>query len=73
MKRDAKLLIVESVLPEGNEPHFGKLLDMVMLAMTGGEERSANEYGALLAQAGFRMARVLPTGSDVSIVEAGIA
>ena len=41
MKRGAKLLIVEFVLPEGNTPHFGKLADMVMLAIPGGEERTA--------------------------------
>jgi O-methyltransferase domain/Dimerisation domain len=73
MKPGAKLLIVESVLPEGNTPHFGKLLDMVMLAMTGGEERTAAEYGALLARAGLKMTRIIPTVSDVSIVEAELA
>jgi hypothetical protein len=70
MKPGAKLLIVESVLPEGNTPHFGKLLDMVMLAIPGGEERTATEYGTLLAAAGLRMTGVVPTKSDVSIVEA---
>jgi hypothetical protein len=70
MKPGAKLLIVESVLPGGDEPHFGKLLDMVMLAIPGGEERTAAEYASLLAQAGLRMTRVVQTSSDVSIVEA---
>jgi len=70
MKPGAKLLIVEFVLPDGDEPHVGKLLDMVMLAIPGGEERTAAEYASLLAQAGLRMTRVVPTGSDVSIVEA---
>lgn len=73
MKPGARLLIVEFVLPEGDEPHFGKLADMVMLAIPGGEERTALEYGSLLAQAGLKMTRVVPTGSDVSIVEAQIA
>ena len=70
MKPGAKLLIVEFVLPEGNTPHFGKLVDMVMLAIPGGEERTAAEYGTLLAAAGLKMTRVVPTVSDVSIVEA---
>lgn len=70
MKPGARLLIVEFVLPEGNTPHFGKLADMVMLAIPGGEERTAREYGALLKTAGFNMTRVVPTASDVSIVEA---
>jgi O-methyltransferase domain/Dimerisation domain len=72
MKPGAKLLIVEFVLPEGDEPHIGKLLDMTMLAVTGGEERTASEYRKLLARAGLTMTRVIPTGSDVSIVEAEI-
>ena len=70
MKNGAKLLIVEFVLPEGNAPHFGKLVDMVMLTIPGGEERTANEYRTLLDSAGFAMTRVVPTASDVSIVEA---
>jgi O-methyltransferase len=70
MTPEKKLLIVEFVLPEGNTPHFGKLADMVMLACPGGEERTAAEYGALLDAAGFSVARVVPTTSDVSIVEA---
>ena len=70
MRPGAKLLIVEFVLPEGNVPHFGKLADMVMLAVPGGEERTATEYGTLLARAGLKMTRVVPTASDVSVVEA---
>lgn len=70
MQDGAKLLIVEFVLPEGNTPHFGKLADMIMLTVPGGEERTAGEYRTLLDAAGFRMTRVVPTTSDVSIVEA---
>jgi hypothetical protein len=70
MKPGAKVLIVEFVLPEGNAPHWGKLLDMIMLAITGGQERTAAEYSALLAGAGLKMTRIIPTASDVSIVEA---
>jgi O-methyltransferase domain len=70
MTPGSKLLIVEFVLPEGDEPHIGKLLDMTMLAVTGGEERTAIEYKVLLARAGLKINRVIPTGSDVSIVEA---
>jgi len=73
MKPGAKLLIVEMVLPEGNEPHPGKMLDLVMLTVPGGEERTSSEYGELLAKAGLRMTRVVPTASAVSVVEAEIA
>lgn len=73
MKPSSKLLIVESVLPEGNTPHFGKLVDMVMLATTGGEERTASEYATLLGAAGLRMTRVFPATPDVSVIEAEVA
>lgn len=70
MKPEGKLLIVEMVLPEGDEPHMGKMLDMMMLLVPGGEERTANEYAALLEPNGFRVTRVVPTASPVSVVEA---
>ena len=70
MKPDGKLLIVEMVLPESDEPHMGKMLDMMMLLVPGGEERTAAEYETLLAPNGFRMTRVVPTASAVSVVEA---
>ncbi len=73
LKPGARLLIVEFVLPEGNTPHFGKLADMVMLAIPGGEERTAAEYDTLLKTAGLKMTRVVPTTTDVSIVEARLA
>jgi hypothetical protein len=64
------LLLVEMVLPSGDTPHPGKMLDMVMLVTPGGQERTAAEYSALLDKAGFRLTRVVPTASPVSIVEA---
>jgi O-methyltransferase domain/Dimerisation domain len=67
------LLIVEFVLPPGDAPHFGKLLDIVMLAMPGGEERTEREYAELLRKAGFELCRVVPTESQVGIVEAVLA
>ena len=65
-----RLLIVETVLPEGNTPHQGKLQDLVMLVFPGGQERSEAEYKDLLRKAGFRLRRVVPTTSVVSVVEA---
>lgn len=70
MNPRGRLLLVEMVLPSGDTPHPGKMLDMVMLIVTGGQERTAAEYGALLDKAGFRLTRVVPTASPVSIVEA---
>lgn len=70
IKPDGKLLIVELVLPEGDEPHTGKLSDMMMLLALRGQERTASEYEALLAANGFRMTRIVPTATAVSVVEA---
>ena len=73
MKSGSRLLIVEMVLPAGDEPHPGKMLDMMMLVGPGGQERTAPEYGVLLGKAGLRMTRVVPTESAVSVVEAELA
>ena len=70
MKPDGRLLIVEFVLPAGDTPHPGKILDMVMLVVPGGQERTEAEYQPLLRKAGFRLTRVVPTESPVSVVEA---
>ncbi|MES2465605.1 MAG: methyltransferase [Armatimonadota bacterium] len=73
MSPDSRLLLVESVLPPGDMPHPGKVLDMVMLTIPGGQERTEAEYAALLGKAGFRLNRVVPTESAVSVVEAVLA
>ena len=70
MQPDGRLLLVEMVLPAGDAPHPGKLLDMVMLTLPGGQERTEEEYRQLLAKAGFRLTRVVPTESAVGVVEA---
>jgi len=64
------LLIIDMVLPEGNAFHPGKMLDISMLTLTPGQERSEAEYSALLEKAGFKLNRVIPTSAAVSIVEA---
>jgi hypothetical protein len=72
MKPGGRVLIVEMVLPPGDTPHQGKILDIVMLVCPGGQERTPDEYDALLSKAGFRMTRIVPTESAVSVVEAVI-
>jgi hypothetical protein len=64
------LLLLEMVLPEGAPAHLGLLLDLEMLAAAGGRERTQREYAELLSRAGFRLQRVVPTPSPMSIVEA---
>jgi len=73
MKPDGRLLLVEMVLPADETPHPGKILDIVMLVLPGGQERTEEEYATLLAKAGFRLNRVVPTASAVSVVEAVLA
>ncbi len=65
-----RLLVVESVIPEGNQPFVGKLLDLVMLLIPGGKERSEPEYRSLFGQVGFAISRIVPTGTELSIIEA---
>jgi len=58
------------VLPEGDTPHVAKVVDINMMMLMGGEERTAKQYGRLLAKAGFRMTQVIPSACECSIVEA---
>ena len=70
MPENGKLLLVEMIVPPSNELHFSKLLDVNMLVMTGGCERTEAEYAELFAQAGFRLARIVPTQGPASVLEA---
>jgi hypothetical protein len=69
-KKKGKLVLVETVVPAPNTAHFSKLLDLEMLVAAGGRERTAEEYGELLAESGFRLTRVVATASAASVVEA---
>ena len=67
---NGKLMVVEIVIPPGREPHFGKFIDLNMLVMTGGLERTEDEFRRLLEDSGFRLVRVVHTDSPISILEA---
>lgn len=69
MNGQGRLLLIEMVVPAGNEPHYSKILDLEMLTSPGGIERTEEEYRDLFAQAGFRLARVIPTKSPYSVIE----
>jgi hypothetical protein len=70
MPDNGKLLVAEQVIPPGNEPFMGKLLDLNMLVMTpGGRERTEAEYRALFEKAGFKLTRIVPTQDEMSIIE----
>ncbi|MDB6158096.1 MAG: tcmN [Gammaproteobacteria bacterium] len=65
-----KVLIVDPVVPTGNTPHYGKLLDLEMLVLTPrGRERTKNQFAELLRGAGFRISRIIATKGPLSIVE----
>ncbi|HEY2846438.1 MAG TPA: methyltransferase [Pyrinomonadaceae bacterium] len=66
----AKVLIIEGIVPAGNEPHFAKFLDPEMLMLPGGKERTEDEFRSLLTASGFEVTRVIPTQSNISIIEA---
>jgi len=70
MPDHGRVLIVDSVIPPGNDPHPGKMLDLEMLVAPGGVERTQAEFETLLNNSGFRLNRIIPTASPVSIVEA---
>lgn len=62
------LLVIEQVLPPGPGPHPAKVLDVVMLALTGGRERTRDDYASLFEAAGFRLDRVVPTTGAISVL-----
>lgn len=72
MDHNARLLVVDVVLPPGNAFHPGKIMDMLMLALLEGQERTEQEFEALFRRAGLQLTRVIPTPSILSIVE-GVA
>ena len=67
---DGKILLLESVIEPGNARSFGKWLDLTMLVIPGGKERTEQEYRHLLAQAGLRLLRIVRTRSEISLIEA---
>ena len=64
-----KLILVEAVVPATNEPHFSKFIDLNMLVMTGGRERTEAEFRKLYQDSGFKLTRVVPTESPFSVIE----
>jgi SAM-dependent methyltransferase len=69
LAENGKLILVEAVVPSGGEPHFAKFIDLNMLVMTGGRERTEAEFRELFKQAGFGLTRVVPTESPFSVIE----
>jgi len=68
--KDGVLLLVEYCLGEDNAPSIGKTVDLVMLAVTGGKERTVSEHRELLMAAGFHLERIIPVRNELMIIEA---
>jgi hypothetical protein len=70
MAPQGRLVVAERPLPEDAEPEpFGAMLDLNMLLMLGGRERTPAEYAALFRQADLRLERVVPTAAPVAVIE----
>jgi hypothetical protein len=69
MPQHARVLLVESVVPSSPDPHLSKALDIVMMVLPGGKERTKEEYADLAAKCDLRLKRVVETKSPYSIVE----
>lgn len=65
-----RLIVIEAVLPPGDTPHHGKLMDLLMLTVTGGLERTAEDFSRLLSAGGFKLSRIVPTATHQSVIEA---
>jgi hypothetical protein len=70
MAGKGRVLLVDMVVPESDEVSFSKLLDLNMLAMTGGRERTRAEFRCLLEAANYELTRIIPTMAPQSIIEA---
>ncbi len=70
MADGGKLILVEQIVPEDNSPTFAKFIDINMLVITGGRERTEKEFAELFTAAGFRLTRVVPTESPFCVIEA---
>ena len=70
LKPNGKLLLVEMVVPPDNSPSIAQAMDLNMLVLCTGRERTESEYRTLLAAGGFKLERVIPTHSPFSVIEA---
>ena len=71
-RKDGRLIIVDSVVPETSEPHFSKILDLEMLLMPGGRERTEREWRELFTKAGFEITQIVPMQAAESVIEARV-
>ena len=69
MNPGGRVLVIDHVIPEGNEPHIGKLLDIEMLIVPGGSERTRAQFEELFSTAGLKLTQIVPTATPLCLVE----
>ena len=69
-KPNGKVILLEAIVPAGNAPDMSKLMDLEMMVMPGGRERTEAEFKALFARSGFKLTRIVPTKSPLAVIEA---
>jgi hypothetical protein len=69
MPAGGRVLVIDAVIPPGNDPHPAKIVGIIMLAALTGRERTGPGFRELFAAAGLRLTRVLPAPGLLSIVE----
>jgi O-methyltransferase domain/Dimerisation domain len=69
IRRDGTLLLLERLLKPANQPDPARHMDMNMMVLMAGQERTESEFRALLAEAGFSLTRVIPTRVPWQIIE----
>jgi hypothetical protein len=70
MRPGGRVLVIDTVIPPGNRPHGGKVLDIMMMASLPGRERTEADFRKLFVQAGLQLSRVIATPVALSITEA---
>lgn len=69
-RKNGRLIVADAVLPENSQPHPAKFLDLMMMVLPGGRERTETEWRTLLDRAGFAITKIVPTKEPESVIEA---
>ncbi|MFS8097955.1 acetylserotonin O-methyltransferase [Lentzea alba] len=67
---NGRILVINGVIPPGNDPHPGKTIDILMMTLLHGKERTLPEYESLITEAGFTVSQVIPVSPNATIIEA---
>lgn len=70
MQARGRLIVIDWIMPSGSGPHPSKNLDLQMLTLFGGRQRTSHEWTGLLTRSGFTLSRVIDTAAGFSVIEA---